>query len=169
MLTREDPSTRGHIEALRVGANHVAKYPLGTGLGSSVPRFGSAEGPAESALLAVFGEMGLLGGLLYTLMYGASLVYSFRAYRRVRGDPLSEGLALVPLVGGLALVPIMITSAIWGNFSVTFLFWWTSGLCLSLIREQKESHIPAANKERPEDTSRELERDERPLALPHTV
>ncbi|HYP21651.1 MAG TPA: hypothetical protein VEY08_16400 [Chloroflexia bacterium] len=169
MLTREDPSTRGHIEALRVGAIHVAKYPLGTGLGSSVPRFGSAEGPAESALLAVFGEIGLLGGLIYTLMYGASIVYSFLAYRRVRGDPLSEGLALVPMVGGLALVPIMITSAIWGNFSVTFLFWWTSGLCLSLIREQQESPTPVANQERQEDTPKEPERDERTLALPHTV
>ncbi|HVF99239.1 MAG TPA: hypothetical protein VND68_05335, partial [Chloroflexia bacterium] len=172
MLTREDPSTRGHIEALRVGAIHVARYPLGTGLGSSVPRFGSAEGPAESALLAIFGEMGLLGGMLYTLMYGASIVYSFLAYRRVRGDPLSEGLALVPLVGGLALVPIMITSAIWGNFSVTFLFWWTAGLCLSLIREQQESRTPVANEERQEGqeaTPKEPERDERTLALPHTV
>ena len=111
-----------HIEALRVGAIYVAKYPLGTGLGSSVPRFGDAEGPAESALLAVFGEMGLVGGLLYVLMYGASIVYSFLAYRRVRGDHLSEGLALVPLVGGLALVPIMITSAVWGNFSVTWVW-----------------------------------------------
>jgi hypothetical protein len=169
MLTREDPSTRGHIEALRVGAIHVAKYPLGTGLGSSVPRFGSAEGPAESALLAIFGEMGLLGGLLYTLMYGASIVYGFLAYRRVRGDLLSEGLALVPVVGGLALVPIMITSAVWGNFSVTFLYWWTSGLCLSLIRERKESNTPAAVKERPADTPKEPERDESPLAVAHTV
>jgi hypothetical protein len=169
MLTREDPSTRGHIEALRVGAIHVAKYPLGTGLGSSVPRFGSAEGPAESALLAIFGEMGLLGGLLYTLMYGASIVYGFLAYRRVRGDLLSEGLALVPVVGGLALVPIMITSAVWGNFSVTFLYWWTSGLCVSLIRERKESHTPDGIKERAADTPKEPERDESPLAVAHTV
>jgi hypothetical protein len=169
MITSEDPSTRGHIEALRVGAAYVAKYPLGTGLGSSVVRFGDAEGPAESALLAVFGEMGLLGGLLYVLMYGASIVYSFLAYRRVRGDHLSEGLALVPLVGGLALVPIMITSAVWGNFSVTFLFWWTSGLCASLVRERRASHTPATGGERPADVLKEQESDERSLSLTHTV
>ncbi|MDQ5824773.1 MAG: O-antigen ligase family protein [Chloroflexota bacterium] len=142
MLTNEDPSTRGHLAALRAGANYIAKYPLGTGLGSSVPRFGDAEGPGESALLAIFAEIGLLGGLLYVLMYGASLVYSFLAWRRVRGDAFTEGLSLVPLVGGLALVPIMITSAIWGNFSVLFLFWWTSGLCLSLVSE-RTTDIPS--------------------------
>ncbi len=134
MISQEDPSTRGHLAALQVGANYVARHPLGTGLGSSVPRFGHAEGPAESALLAVFGEMGLVGGLLYSLMYGASLFYSFVAFRRVGDDRLRQSIALVPLVGGLALVPIMITSAIWGNFSVTFLFWWTAGLCFSLSR-----------------------------------
>jgi hypothetical protein len=169
MFSNEDPSTRGHLEALRAGALYVARYPLGTGLGSSVPRFGDAEGPGESALLAVFGEMGLVGGLLYLVMYGASLAYSFVAYRRVRGDPLSAGLALVPLVGGLALIPIMITSAIWGNFSVTFLFWWTSGLCLSLIRERDASIPPAATEERPRYTAKESESDESRLALPHTV
>jgi hypothetical protein len=157
MLTREDPSTRGHLAALRVGANHVAQYPLGTGLGSSVPRYGDAEGPAESALLAIFGEMGVLGGLLYVLMYGASVVNSFLAFRRVRGDPLLAGLVLTPLVGGLALVPIMITSAIWANFSVTFLFWWTSGLCLSLIREQTSSTLPSPLANDAKDTLQEHE------------
>jgi hypothetical protein len=141
MISQEDPSTRGHLAALQVGANYVARHPLGTGLGSSVPRFGYAEGPAESALLAVFGEMGLVGGLLYSLMYGASLFYSFVAFRRVGDDRLRQSIALVPLVGGLALVPIMITSAIWGNFSVTFLFWWTAGLCFSLSRTHSPDKV----------------------------
>ncbi|HEX8228488.1 MAG TPA: O-antigen ligase family protein [Chloroflexia bacterium] len=161
MISHEDPSTRGHLAALRAGANYVAKYPLGTGLGSSVPRFGDAEGPAESALLAIFGEMGLLGGLLYVVMYGASLAYSFLAWRRVRGDPPTEGLALVPLVGGVALIPIMITSAIWGNFSVVFLFWWTSGLCLSLVRERRAGIAPGPEGVQPGDTTQEQARDER--------
>ncbi|MEA2573864.1 MAG: hypothetical protein QOH93_1162 [Chloroflexia bacterium] len=171
MLTSEDPSTRGHIAALKAGANYVVKYPLGTGLGSSVPRFGYAEGPGESALLAVFGELGVIGGLLYTIMYGASLVYSYLAWRRVRGDPLPEGLALVPLVGGLALVPIMITSAIWGNFSVSFLFWWTSGLCLSLVRQPRVNTMTTALKgtEKQQAPEGEPESEEYRMALPHTV
>lgn len=169
MLSREDPSTRGHIEALRVGANYVVKHPFGTGLGSSVPRFGDAEGPAESALLAVFGEMGMMGGLLYVLMYGASLYYSFRAFQRVRGDHLKEALVLVPLVGGLALIPIMITSAIWGNFSVSFLFWWASGLCASIARESRAGNLPITGEEHQVSTALEQARDEYRLALPHPV
>lgn len=147
MISREDPSTRGHIAALRAGANYVMQHPFGTGLGSSIPRFGDAEGPAESALLAVYGEMGLAGGTLYVFMYGASIVYGFLAFRRMRADPLRAALALVPVVGGLALIPIMITSAIWGNFSVSFLFWWASGLSMSLVHQRRLTNFVAAEKE----------------------
>ena len=171
MLSSEDPSMRGHMAALRAGLNYVIKYPFGTGLGSSVPRFGDAEGPAESALLAIPGEMGILGGLLYLLMYGASLVYSFLAYLRVRGDHIREALTLVPLVGGLALVPIMITSAIWGNFSVSFLFWWTAGFCVSLALQRKDQadSAPVTHEDTVELTPQEQERDDQRLAVPHTV
>ena len=169
MISREDPSTRGHIAALKTGLNYVMQHPFGTGLGSSVPRFGDAEGPAESALLAIFGEMGLFGGLLYMLMYGASLVYSFLAFRRVRGERLREGFALVPVVGGLALIPIMVTSAIWGNFSVTFLFWWTSGLCFSLARERESGYLRIASEEGAVGTLKEQERDTHRMAAPRVV
>jgi hypothetical protein len=107
--------------------------------------------------------------VLYVLMYGSSLVYSFLAWRRVRGDALREGLALVPLAGGLALVPIMVTSAIWGNFSVSFLFWWTSGLCVSLARERGVDSPTAAGGEERQGELREQEQDEYRVALPHTV
>jgi hypothetical protein len=36
-------------------------------------------------------------------------------------------LPLVAAVGGLALIPITLTSDVWGDLSVTFLFWWAAG------------------------------------------
>ncbi|HYO49706.1 MAG TPA: O-antigen ligase family protein [Chloroflexia bacterium] len=139
-LSMQDTSASGHVAALRHGIEYASQHPFGTGLGSAVPRYGTTSGPGESALLVVIGEMGIAGGLLYVAMYLLSIVYGLRAYWRVRGgDMAMAALPLVAAVGGLALLPIMITSNIWGNFSVTFFFWWCagfSGTLISLSREQ---------------------------------
>lgn len=139
-LSMQDTSASGHVAALRHGIEYASQHPFGTGLGSAVPRYGTTSGPGESALLVMIGEMGIAGGLLYLAMYLLSIVYGLRAYWRVRGGDLTlAALPLVAAVGGLALLPIMITSNIWGNFSVTFLFWWcagSSGTLLALSGEQ---------------------------------
>ncbi|HYP39794.1 MAG TPA: O-antigen ligase family protein [Chloroflexia bacterium] len=138
-LSMQDTSASGHVAALRHGMDYASQHPFGTGLGSAVPRYGTTSGPGESALLVVIGEMGIAGGLLYLAMYLLSIAYGLRAYWRVRGDLTLAALPLVAAVGGLALLPIMITSNIWGNFSVTFLFWWCagfSGTLLALSTEQ---------------------------------
>jgi O-antigen ligase len=86
----------------------------------------------------MIGEMGIPGGLLYLAMYLLSIVYGLRAYWRVRGDLTLAALPLVAAVGGLALLPIMITSNIWGNFSVTFFFWWCAGFSVTLMSLSRE-------------------------------
>jgi hypothetical protein len=40
---------------------------------------------------------------------------------------LASALPLVAFAGGIALIPITLTSDVWGDFSVTFLFWWAAG------------------------------------------
>ena len=39
---------------------------------------------------------------------------------------------IVALVGGFALIPITLTSDVWGDLSVTFLFWWAAGASATL-------------------------------------
>ena len=41
-------------------------------------------------------------------------------------------LPLVVSIGGLMLFLITMTSDVWGNFAVTFLFWWAAGHSVSL-------------------------------------
>jgi hypothetical protein len=139
-LSMQDTSASGHVAALRHGLEYASQHPFGTGLGSAVPRYGTTSGPGESALLAMIGEMGIVGGSLYLTMYLLSIVSGLRAFWRVRsGDLTLAALPLVAAVGGLALLPIMITSNIWGNFSVTFFLWWCagfSGALLALSAEQ---------------------------------
>ena len=70
------------------------------------------------------------------------------AILRVRGDPLLAALPLTALIGGLALIPITLTSDVWSDFSVTFLFWWAVGSSVTLARSasaaQSASPTPAA-------------------------
>ena len=110
----------------------VRQHPLGAGLGSSVHRYGATVGTGESAVLDVFGELGVVGGLLYIGIYLAGIVYGLRAFFRRRDDPLASALGLTAAAGGLALIPITLTSDIWSDFSVTFLFWWAVGYSVML-------------------------------------
>jgi hypothetical protein len=132
VVSRTDPSAAEHAATLAQDLQYVVQHPLGTGLGTSIHRFGQTTGTGESAFFDVFGEIGYLGGLLYVLAYGLMLVYGLRAWLQSRGDPLLSGLALVSLVGALALAPIMVSSDIWSDFTVTFLVWWAAGFTVSL-------------------------------------
>ena len=130
-LSAQDDSVRGHVRALVAGVAYMVEHPLGTGPGSAVPRYGETDGPGESALLRIGGEVGLPGALLYLAMYAGALFVAWRAFVLASAGWL-RSFSLVALVGGLALIPIMLTSDVWGNFSVTFLLWWCVGLCASV-------------------------------------
>lgn len=127
----EDASIQAHLAALPEGTNFVLDHPLGLGLGASMPRLGGATGPRESAVLAIGGELGLLGLVLFVVLYagvflaGGYLIWIHR--RDLRQAPL----AVVLGVASLALGPIVVTSQLWGDPSVTYPFWWIAGACIA--------------------------------------
>jgi hypothetical protein len=130
-VSGQDESISGHIEALNAGAEFTLKHPLGVGLGGAVPRYGTATGPGESALFQVGEEIGLVGLLLFILLYGLlTLVGLIRAFFEPIDRP-GAALSLIVGVGGLALAPIVLTSQVWGDFSVTFFFWWVAGAAVT--------------------------------------
>lgn len=144
IITLGGPSTTEHSDALAFDFKYVAGHPLGTGLGSSVHRYGPNTGTGESAIFDMFGDMGLLGGLLYLVIYGLVVVIAARASFRIRGDPLFAILPLVASIGGLALLPVTLTSSVWGDFSVTFLFWWAAGAAALSVSGEAQSLRPSA-------------------------
>jgi hypothetical protein len=127
-----DPSLSEHSSALRADFEYVLAHPLGTGVGSSVHRFGPNTGTGESAIFDMFGDLGLVGGSVYLLIYFAVILLAARAQLRRREDQLWAALPLVAFIGGLALLPITLTSSIWSGFAVTFLFWWAAGASVTL-------------------------------------
>lgn len=129
---QSDPSAVEHLQQLLLDLQFVRGHPLGAGLGSSVHRYGTTAGTGESAVFDVFGEIGIAGGVLYAGIYLAGIYYGLRGFWRRRDDPLVSALALTAAAGGLALIPITLTSDIWSDFSVTFLFWWAVGYSVIL-------------------------------------
>ena len=130
-VSGQDASITGHIHALNAGAEFTLEHPLGVGLGGAVPRYGTATGPGESALFQVGEEIGLLGLLLFILLYGLlTLVGLLRSFFEPIDRP-GAALSLIVGVGGLALSPIVLTSQVWGDFSVTFFFWWVAGAAVT--------------------------------------
>jgi hypothetical protein len=134
ITSRADPSLKEHSGLLGYDIQYVVAHPLGSGLGSSVHRFGPSEGTGESALFDMFSDMGLLGGTVYVFLYFGAVLMGARAYLRVRHDVLLTALPLVAFIGGLALFSITLTSDIWGGFAVAFLFWWAAGASVTIAQ-----------------------------------
>lgn len=134
-----DPSFLEHIRTLNADFKVWARHPLGEGLGSAGtsanrfvvdPKNNPDYAPGESAVLTTFVDTGVFGGLAYLAFYVLGLVWSGRALLRLRGS-MESALPMAATVGGLALIPITLTSDLWGDLSVLFLFWWAVGYSAS--------------------------------------
>jgi hypothetical protein len=132
-----DPSSSEHLARLLTDSKLILKHPLGSGLGTAVRRFATeataSQGTStgESAVLGVFLDVGVAGGVLYVVLY--ALIVLAASLTVLRSPPgIDVLLPMTAAVGGLALVPITMTSDVWGDFSVTFLFWWAAGASMSL-------------------------------------
>jgi len=138
-----DPSFTEHLRYLVADSKIVAQHPFGVGLGGSVHRFAETQndtaGTGESAVFGLFGDVGALGGLLYLAMFGLSIFYGWRAVFRAPRRTLASALPLVAAVGGLALIPITLTSDVWGDLSVTFLYWWAAGYAASVALQHTQA------------------------------
>jgi hypothetical protein len=132
-----DPSLREHAGLLSYDLRYVMEHPLGTGVGSSVHRFGPSQGTGESAVLDMFGDLGLLGGLLYLAIYTGSFVMALLAYLRHRADPLLAMLPLTFVVAAAGLAPVSISTDLWSDFATTFLFWWAAGASITLLTQPR--------------------------------
>jgi hypothetical protein len=137
LTSGDDTSIQAHVDSVVSGLRFVAEHPLGVGLGTAVPRFGSASSPGESALFEVGADIGLLGLLLFLALYGGLVLAGFAIAWRRREDVATCALGAVVGVGGLALFPVVLSSQVWSDFSVTFLFWWAAGSVVTALARNR--------------------------------
>jgi hypothetical protein len=129
-----DSSTREHYGYLVQDLQLDLRHPLGLGTGASTIRYGKLVGTGESAVLGMFGDLGVLGGGLYVALYLLAIWSGWRALHVSRRASLEQTMPLIAFAGGLGLFPITMTSDVWGDLSVTFLFWWAAGASATLAR-----------------------------------
>jgi len=138
-----DPSFAEHLRALAADMKIVSHHLLGTGLGGSVHRFvqttEDTTGAGESAVLGFFGDVGVVGGVLYVGLYVLAMYFGLRAFLLAPRRSLAQALPLVASVGGLVLIPITLTSDVWSDFSVTFLFWWAVGYSTTVASQRQKT------------------------------
>jgi hypothetical protein len=152
VVSAGDPSFVEHIRTVLADLRISLGHPLGQGLGSSgssAIRFAGAGGstdyaPGESAVLTMFVDTGVVGGSLYLLFYGYGIALAFMGLLGRRRQTWRIALPVVACAGGLALLPITLTSDLWGDFSVTFLFWWAIGCAASLAYGRARAEQPEA-------------------------
>ncbi len=141
-----DSSTQEHSGSLTSDWAVDVQHPLGLGTGGSTKRYGKLAGTGESAILGMFGDLGVVGGGLYLALFLMSIWQGFRALTLSRAASLEDMLPLVAFVGGLALIPISLTSDVWGDLSVTYPFWWAAGasatLCAQRARRTRRAAAP---------------------------
>jgi hypothetical protein len=132
VITGNDTSANEHYAYLVRDLQIDFEHPLGLGTGASTVRYGQLVGTGESAILGMFGDLGVAGGAVYLALYLLAIWNGFRAYRALPRGSLEAALPLTAFVGGLALLPITATSDAWGDLSVSFLFWWSAGASVTL-------------------------------------
>lgn len=149
-VSGNDTSANEHYSYLIRDIKVDLEHPLGLGTGAATVRYGQLVGTGESAVLGIFGDLGLAGGALYVALYVLGLWKGFRSHLRLSGRPLDAALPLVAWVGGLGLLPVTMTSDVWGDLSVTFLFWWAVGasVTLALVPAPESSRRIAAVEEK---------------------
>jgi hypothetical protein len=144
IVTTGDPSFAEHLRTLSIDINVAMRHPLGEGFGSAgstANRLGPAKSanpdyaPGESAVLTMFVDIGVLGGVAYLAFYLLGVVQASRAFLRTRGR-WESALPMAAAIGGLALLPITLTSDMWGDLSVLFVFWWAVGYSASLAADK---------------------------------
>jgi O-antigen ligase len=84
-------------------------------------------------MFAIGADTGALGLVLFLALYGGLVLVGLSIVWRRRDDVALCALGAVVGVGGLALAPVVLTSQVWGNFSVTFLFWWAAGSVVAAV------------------------------------
>lgn len=148
VVSSSDPSSLEHRSTVEADLKVALRHPLGEGLGSSgtsANRFsgstapGPDYAPGESAFLTMFVDTGVLGGFLHLALYLLGLYAAGLALLRTRRASLDQALPMAAFVGGLALFPIVLTNDVWGDLSVTFLFWWAIGSSATMAARQPAS------------------------------
>lgn len=124
-------SDHGHEASLKEGSVRILEEPLGAGVGTTGSASLRGDEPLiiESQYLFVAHEAGIIGLVLFILLYGLVLYGLWQN----KGDPLSLGL----LVSGVGILFVGIIQPVFVDDTVSIVWWGLAGLALASTSKQK--------------------------------
>jgi hypothetical protein len=148
LLSSDEPSAQGHEAGLQNGLRIMRQDPLGRGLGTEHTvafQLGTSDrNVSESWYFQIGTEMGILAGLLYTVIISTATVTAFVMFRRVR-DPWLRVITLTTAGAGVGFMIVGAVLHVWEVPVMAALFWLFVGLSVSAPATERSLNLaPAA-------------------------
>ena len=143
-LTFENASSLGHVLEWIAGIEAIISHPLGMGLGES-GRVSVASGfntGGENQFIIIGVQIGIIGMLLYILIYGALIQQGIQTMRQASGKLWQLALLIVLLKIGL-FIPAF-TANIDSYIYITYLTWFFSGYFVQALMSAKDNDTDKA-------------------------
>lgn len=138
----QDNSSLTHITDWLNGIESIIAHPLGIGLGESgrVSVYDNLQTGGENALIIIGVQIGVIGMIIYVLIYAMLIKTSFQMALHSVGKYRKLALALLLIKIGLIL-PIL-TSDLESYIYISYLHWLLCGLLINYFVEEKAMAVP---------------------------
>lgn len=138
----QDNSSLTHITDWLNGIESIVAHPLGIGLGESgrVSVYDNLQTGGENALIIIGVQIGVIGMIIYVLIYAMLIKTSFQMALHSVGKYRKLALALLLIKIGLIL-PIL-TSDLESYIYISYLHWLLCGLLINYFVEEKAMAVP---------------------------
>lgn len=139
----QDNSSLTHITDWLNGIESITAHPFGIGLGESgrVSVYDNLQTGGENALIIIGVQVGVLGMLLYLLIYGKLIQICYQMAMHSSGKYRKLALALLLIKIGLIL-PIL-SSDLESYIYISYMQWLLCGLVINYYYEEKAISVPA--------------------------
>ena len=140
-ITFENTSSLGHVLEWIAGIEAMINNPLGMGLGESgrVSVGSGLNTGGENQFIIIGVQIGVIGMLLYMLIYGALIQQGIQTMRHASGKRWKLALLIVLLKVGL-LIPAF-TANIDAYIYITYLTWFFSGYFMQSVMSAKDKGV----------------------------
>ena len=140
-ITFENTSSLGHVLEWIAGIEAMINNPLGMGLGESgrVSVGSGLNTGGENQFIIIGVQIGVIGMLLYMLIYGALIQQGIQTMRHASGKRWKLALLIVLLKVGL-LIPAF-TANIDAYIYITYLTWFFSGYFMQAVMSAKDKGV----------------------------
>jgi len=137
-----DPSSLGHLRALKIGLENIIVYPLGYGFGTGgyVGRIFGTGLAGESLYFSIMVECGIIGIGLFVLSIMFLVIYCSKNKKYLRNNAVLKGLVYIIIASTLGYALASLTTEHWQAFVSSGIYWIYAGIVVQGIYKNKKKN-----------------------------